>query len=186
MGRPRGHPRARRPRAAAAHRGVALRDPGVPVPARAAPLAPGQVGLLDRSDDRPVPANRATLESPPAEAQRLDGSSRDPDRREQVSLVAADHDVSSHAAGAKLRRDRLEKDARSHDERRTAATTLHPEREHVRRFLAATIATRLPRAARYGVDSSATAPSPGRNSSVWARAIAGGRSSRPLAYIHRP
>jgi hypothetical protein len=76
------------------------RDPDVLVLARDAPLLLGQIGLPDRGHDRPVLPDRAMLDPPPAEPNRLHRHRRNPDRRVQVTALAPDHDVSSGPARA--------------------------------------------------------------------------------------
>src|SRR5262249_12187965 len=72
-------------------------NPGVPDLGRDVPLVVGEIVLLDRRDDRPVVADGAALEPPPAESDRLDRGSGNPDGREQMTLAAADDDVSTEA-----------------------------------------------------------------------------------------
>jgi len=45
-------------------------------------------------------ADRATLQSRPAEAQSFDGRARDPDRREEMALAASHHYVAAHVVAA--------------------------------------------------------------------------------------
>ena len=90
-------------------------DPDVPVVACDTPVLLGQIGFPDRGHDRPVLTDRTALISPPAQAKRLQGSSRDPDRREEVTLPAADHDVAWDPVPAQAHRERLEQD-RGHDD----------------------------------------------------------------------
>jgi len=96
-------------------------DPDVRVLVRELPLFLGQLGFLDRGRDRPVLADRATLKSPPAHPKRLQGSSRNPDRRIQVTLPAADDQIAADRVPAKLHRDRFEQEGRDDDEQ-TAPT----------------------------------------------------------------
>src|SRR6478609_3355804 len=63
-------------------------------------------------------ADRAPLESPPAEPQRLQRAAGDPDRGEQVALAAAHDHIPAQAAGPDPERGRLQQDDASGDDRR--------------------------------------------------------------------
>src|SRR4051812_20620111 len=60
-----------------------------------------------RRDERPVVADRAALEAPDPEPQRIERDARDPQRRERVALAAADRDLAGEAVAAPAQLDRL-------------------------------------------------------------------------------
>ena len=71
------------------------------------PLLVGEVAFIDRRNDGPVMSHRTVLNSPQAEAKRLDRHRGNPDRCEQVAIAAAHHDVAtepvaSHPQGGGL------------------------------------------------------------------------------------
>src|SRR5262245_8275239 len=101
--------------------GACSEDPDVPVPVRGPPLALAELGFLDRRHDRPVVPDRAALESPPAEAKRLEGHAGNPERPEQVALAAADDQVAAERVAAQPHRKRLHEE-RGGDDQRAAAT----------------------------------------------------------------
>jgi hypothetical protein len=76
------------------------RQPDVPALMRRLLFPLAQVGLLDRGHNRPVPTHRAALEPPEPEPHRLDGRSRNPDRRVNVAAPAPDHDIAAQPPGA--------------------------------------------------------------------------------------
>ena len=82
------------------------RDPDVSVLVRALALRLRQIRLPDGVHERPVAADRAALEAPPAQAERLDRRHRNPDRREHVAVAAADDDVAAQRVAAAPRDDR--------------------------------------------------------------------------------
>lgn len=96
-------------------------DPAVADLAGHAPLLLAEVELPDRGHDRPVVADRARLEAPGAEAQRLHGDPGDPDRREQVTIAAPDHDTAPQSVAASPERKRLREDA-ERDDKKSAKT----------------------------------------------------------------
>lgn len=106
--------------------------------ARQERLLIGQVGFVDRSDDRAVMADRAILNSHPAEPQRFHRGTWNPDRREQMTSAAPDHDVATEAVSAKpqsgpFKDERNEEDDRKPSSnagsflRRTASTSLQSD-----------------------------------------------------------
>src|SRR5262249_26576020 len=56
--------------------------------------------FLHRRHDRPVPPDRTELDPPPAEPERLQRATRDPDRGEQMPAVAADEGLAPEAVAA--------------------------------------------------------------------------------------
>src|SRR5262249_18328241 len=102
-----------------------LRDGDVPDLVGPAPLARGEVGLLHRDDDRPMVADRAALDPPPPEPDRLDRDSGDPDGGEEGAAAAADDglpaDPISEDAGDDRPDDVEHDDCRQH----LAAGTAH-------------------------------------------------------------
>ena len=57
-------------------------------------LASAQIGLPDRDDDRPVTADRAALDPPPPEPDRLQRRTGDPERGEEMAPPAANDGIS--------------------------------------------------------------------------------------------
>ena len=99
------------PRTASTAQSVSTGNADVPVLVRAPLLLLGQHGPLHRCHERPVPADRAALESPPAEPGRLHGRSRNPDRGEQMPLPAANDDIAGRPVAAHLQHGHLGQDA---------------------------------------------------------------------------
>lgn len=75
---------------------------------REAALALGEPRCSDRRDQTPMAADWAVLSSPPAEPQRLDGSDGNPDRREEVTLAAPDHEIAAEPTAAHPSADALD------------------------------------------------------------------------------
>jgi hypothetical protein len=79
------------------------RDPRVTVLARHALFALGRVGVSGRAGDRPVLADRAALEPPPAQPKRLHGRCRNPDRGVGVTAAAPDDRIAARTPCARHR-----------------------------------------------------------------------------------
>jgi hypothetical protein len=79
---------------------------------RGAPLVVAELGFLDRCDDGPVVADRAALESPPAKPQRLHRSGRNPDRRKEMAVPAANYEGATQPIAPQPRADALNEDGR--------------------------------------------------------------------------
>lgn len=87
-----------------------------------------QVGMFDRADDRPVVSDRAALNPPPAQPDRLHRNARYPDRREQVTLAAANDRAGADAIATPASnhgRENVEADQEENE-------TLPPEPRHTR------------------------------------------------------
>jgi hypothetical protein len=83
---------------------------------RGAPLFVAELGFLDRCDDGPMVPDGAVLESPPTKPQRLHRSSRNPDRRKEVAVPAANCEVATQPAAAQPRAEALSEDSREGQE----------------------------------------------------------------------
>lgn len=105
---------------------VASGDPDVPVPVCHSPLARAQLGLLDRRHNRPVVSDWAALDSPPPEAKRLQRHARNPERPEQMTLPAANHQVATERIAAQPHGERLQKERGGNDQRAAAAWAHNP------------------------------------------------------------
>jgi hypothetical protein len=93
---------------------------------RGAPLVVAELGLLDRCDDGPVVADRAALESPPAKLKRLHRRGRNPDRRIEVAVPAANHEVATQATATQPGADGLNEDSRDDRDQTPAAPAIAP------------------------------------------------------------
>jgi hypothetical protein len=62
---------------------------------RDVPLVLAEIGLVYWHDDSPVVTDRAPLNPPPAEPERLHRNRGNPEGGEKVAFSAADHDVAS-------------------------------------------------------------------------------------------
>lgn len=80
---------------------LGLRDPDVVALAGSAPLGVAESGLPDRCDDRPVMADWAVLNPPPAEPKRLERRGRNPDGGEQMALSAANDEVAAEPSASR-------------------------------------------------------------------------------------
>src|SRR5262245_53511922 len=96
-------------------------DPHVLMPVRGPPLTQAELGFPDWRHDRPVVLDRAALDSPPTEAKRLQRHARNPERPEQVTLLAADDQIAAERVAAQPHRERLQEECGGDDQRATAA-----------------------------------------------------------------
>jgi hypothetical protein len=96
---------------------------------RGAPLLVAELGFLDRCDDGPVVADWAALESPPAKPQRLHRSSRNPDRRKEVAVRAANYKVATQPVAAQPSADGLNEDSCDSEEKTPSAPAIAPLEE---------------------------------------------------------
>lgn len=87
-----------------------LRKPNVVVLACRAPLLVTEIRLFDGSHNGPMMADRAVLNSPPGQAERLERDSRNPDGREEVAIAAADDDVAANSPTPRPQGRGLEQD----------------------------------------------------------------------------
>ena len=88
-----------------------------------------EVLVADGSDQTPMVAHRAALESEPAEADCLERQARDPDRREEVALAAPHDNISTEVVAAPPPDNRATDDGRHDEENREHGD--QPRRRHL-------------------------------------------------------
>lgn len=103
-------------------------QPNVFAPVRELLFVLAQFRRLDWRHEGPVTSDRAALDSPPAQPDRLHRYPWDPEGREEMTLPAANNEVAPQRITAKLHRHRLCKSRRQ--EQQTPATARQPSARH--------------------------------------------------------